>query len=196
MIDTANLFLEAAKCGAVLEVQRLLNDNTHDDNDVFSALMRAAECGHLECVALLVSPSKYLNNEALCAAARLGHANCVEYLIPISLPHDRQNLALREACSKGYLECVKLLIPVSNFSEHMDPSAALAACVVGGHQDCMEVLYDWCDAEHELNNMKNRYTEEVWGMLERYHHHQLNQQQKNILMGHISHSIVQRLRKM
>lgn len=194
MTNTTNLLLEAATCGNILEVRRLLQNTS--SNDTFEPLIQAAKAGHLECVKLLVDRSKYLNNDALCVAAKNGHAQCVEYLIPISLPHDMQNKALREACYHGHVECVQLLIPVSNFSEHNDPAGALGAAVVGGHHDCMEAVYDFCDVERELNNMKNRYTEEMWGMLEQYHHHRQSQRQKNVLINHIAGSTVQCTKKM
>lgn len=194
MTNTRQLLLEAAKFGNTPEVQRLVQNA--DINDTFEPLIQAAQGGHLECVKLLVDTSKYLNNDALCAAAKNGHAQCVEHLIPISLPHDMQNRALREACYHGHVECVQLLIPVSDFGEHNDPAGALGAAVVGGHHDCMEAVYDLCNAEQELNNMKKQYTEELWGMLDQYHQRRLSDQQKSVLMDHVAASTVQRIKKM
>jgi len=194
MTNTTDLLLEAAKSGHTSEVQRLVQKA--NPNDTFEPLIHAAKGGHLECVKLLVDRSKYLNNDALCVAAKNGHAQCVEYLIPISLPHDMQNKALREACYHGHVECAQLLIPVSDFSENNDPCGALAAAVVGGHHDCMEAVYDLCDAERELNNMKKQYTEELWGMLEQYHHYRKSHKQKSVLMNHIAGSSAQRTKKM
>jgi len=194
MTPQVNLLVEAAKCGNTSEVQRLVQDA--DLNDTFEPLIQAAQGGHLECVKLLVDRSKYLNNDALCFAAKNGHAQCVEYLIPMSVPYDMQNRALREACYHGHVECVQLLIPVSDFSEHNDPAGALGAAVVGGHHDCMEAVYDFCDAEKELYNMKKQYTQEMWGMLDQYHQYRLSQQQKDVLMENISISGAQRSKKM
>lgn len=193
MTNSPHSLLEAARCGNTSEVRRLVKD--FSPNDTFEPLLQSAQNGHIECVKLLADSSKYLNNDALCLAAKNGHTQCVEYLIPISMPHDMQNKALREACYKGHLECVQLLIPVSDFSENNDPAGALGAAVVGGHHDCMEAVYDLCDAERELNNMKKQYTEDMWGMLEQYHHHRVSQQQKEVLLDSVSTSLVQRLRK-
>lgn len=196
MFNTASSLVQAAIQGNACEVRRLLQNTNLNLNDTFEPLIQAAKRGHLECVKLLVDPSKYLNNDALCEAAKNGHAQCVEYLIPISVPHDMQNRALREACYHGHVNCVQLLIPASDFGAHNDPAGALGAAVVGGHYDCMEAVYDLCEAEQELNNMKKQYTEEMWGMLEQYHHHRLSQQQKNVLIDNITISTVQRVKKM
>lgn len=193
-MTNATDLLKAAKSGNIFEVQRLVQDAT--PNDTFAALKIAAQEGDLECVKILVDPSKYLNTDALCLAAKNGHVQCVQYLIPFSIPHDVQNKALREACFAGHLECVKLLIPVSNFSAHMDPAGALAAAVVGGHHDCMEAVYDLCDAEEELNKMKATYNEDMWGLLDQYCQHRKSQQQKDILINAIAVSNNQRTKKM
>lgn len=192
MTSHVNLLVEAAKCGNASEVQRLLVN----ESDTFLALMQAAQEGHLDCLKLLAAVSKHINSDALFIAAGNGHVECVEYLISVSSPSDARNKALRMACYHGHLECVQLLIPVSDFSELNDPGGALEAAVVGGNQDCMEAVYDFCDAEKELNNMKRQYTQEMWGMLDQYHQHLLSQQQKEVLMGNISISSAQRLKKM
>lgn len=194
MFNTASSLIEAATQGNACEVQRLLKK--YPPYDTFPALLEASQNGHLDCVKLLVDTSKHLNNDALCIAAKNGHAHCVQHLIPLSTPHDFQNKALREACYHGHVECVQLLIPVSDFGEHNDPAGALAAAVVGGHHDCMEAVYDLCNAEQELNNMKEKFNEDMWGMLEQYHQHRKSQQQKSLLIDNITISTVQRAKKM
>lgn len=82
--------------------------------------------------------AKASDSEALSVAAANGHADCVEFLIPLSTPTARFSQALIGAASRGHADCVRLLIPVSNPKARS--SAALAAASKNGFAACVELL--------------------------------------------------------
>ena len=104
-----------------MEIVRLLlpvsDPQAHDS----SALLRAAQNGHLEVVELLLplSDPKAGNSCALHLAAEAGHMGIVRSLLPVSDPKAHDSWALQWAAQSGHLEIVKLLLPLSDISKIM-----------------------------------------------------------------------------
>lgn len=141
--------IDAARQGRAEDVRILMNGCPRDQKS--SALRRAAEYGHVECVKILipVSDPKDLDSDALRLAAHNGHAECVRVLIPVSDPNNNDSVALVSAAMKRHAECVRLLIDVS--SPKSDNSRALQWASFNNDQACFDLLYAVSDPQVALS---------------------------------------------
>lgn len=119
--------------------------------DVQELLIGAASMGNVEFVrkAIGIGADPKMNcSEALYLASERGHADCVEFLIPLSDPTD-YDTAFTMAAYKGHVDCVRHLMKVSD--PKANHSMALQSASCGGQWDCMRLLIPVSD----LDDMKN-----------------------------------------
>lgn len=162
-ISKSDRLIDAARNGRTEDVRQLMKGCPRDQRN--SALRRAAEYGHMECVQALipVCDPKHWDSDALRLAALGGYEKCVELLIPVSEPATDHSAALVAAVMNGYLECVKLLIPVSNPKD--DNSLPLQWACQNNDQACFDLLYPISDPHAALQNLARDPERPVQNML-------------------------------
>ncbi len=142
-MDPSQLLIDAAACGNIDEVQRLHGMGTVDDG---SALCWAAYYGHSACVAVLRStviiPQKTLR----------GYSSCDVGLAMILVMMEPYPLHL--AASQGHAACVRLLLE----TDAPDIDGALAKAALGGHEECMDILYPLANVPATLQHIRENYS--------------------------------------
>lgn len=110
-----------------------------------NALREAARNGSSEIVAMILAfqdgqVGGSCIRESLVLAASLGHARCVEAMIPFAKHLEALSMALRRAAASGQAECAKLLLPVADHSDNDFEALRYAARRSVGGSECVELL--------------------------------------------------------
>lgn len=98
-----------------------------------------------------------MNSKLLIDAAREGDVSEVKRLIPISIPHAWENLALCNAVTHGKHDVVHLLIAVCDVQ--LDDSKALRGAVKFGEDQMIDLLYPISDPRAALKRMQRNHEE-------------------------------------
>ena len=147
----------AAGNGDKREVERLIGLLQKSDlnldyiNSGFSALMKASENGHYDCIKLLLAQDASINLQstgrtALIWASREGHSACVKLLLDEGANTDLQDsggsTALIQASLFGHPACVELLLGAGANTDlkTKKSNTALMKAREKGHQDCIQLL--------------------------------------------------------
>ena len=139
--------IEAAGVGGLQDVSFLLGrgvDVNYERGD-YSALMNAAENGHLAVVAVLLDAGAERQAEALEGAASEGQTPAVALLLDRGVNvHDNHDAAVRAAARGGFLETMQFLVERgADFqSIDVDDFTALELAVASGHLAVATVLLD------------------------------------------------------
>lgn len=140
-MDASQLLIDAAACGDVDEVQRLRAIAVDDG----SALCWAAYYGHSACVAVL-RPTAIISQKTL-----RGYSSCdVGALVVIAMTGV---CPLHLAASQGHASCVRLLLDAP------DIDGALVEAAVGGHEECVDVLYPLANVPATLQHIRENYSD-------------------------------------
>ncbi|ESU41115.1 Ankyrin repeat protein [Giardia duodenalis] len=111
-----------------------------------TALMRAAACGHVEVVKLLVEHEGETQDKngmtALMGAAHNGHVECVKLLLEKEggMKNKSSQTALTYAVEKAHPKCVKLLLEREAGMKGNDDMTALMTAATHGHVECIKLL--------------------------------------------------------
>ena len=138
----AYLLRRLAQTGDADGVAHLLAEKEMPTEACTSALVQAAERGHIDCVRLLIPFSGDMGNDsialALVRAAGDGHAECVEVLVPVC-GAESINSALAIATRHGHADCVKLLISIPG-PKVVFQQSLLYLAAAAGHVECVKLL--------------------------------------------------------
>lgn len=154
-MDTTQLLIDAAACGNVDEVQRLRWERavTNIAATDGSALCWAAYYGHSACVAVL-PPTEIIPQKTL-----RGYSSCdVGVLMALVMT---EICPLRLAASQGHSACVRLLLNAPNID------GALIEAAIGGHEECMDILYPLADVTAVLQYLHENYLDAAAACLEK-----------------------------
>ena len=142
-LDSNAALFVAAELGSIELIQILLpvSPIINTPDSPYTALVLAAEKGHLECVKLLSGFYDPRSNQslALARAAGAGQADCLRFLIPLSDPCANFSTAISMAIDGGHFECVDLLmpfllaLPVEDIAEASRESAELGRAAAAKH---------------------------------------------------------------
>lgn len=146
--DLSNYFICAVESGVVAAVEAVVqhSDTEHLQQEVRSAVLRAAALGHLDCLKYLIergflSDIYSAGERAVCG----GQTACVQYL------HEHGYMLQSRwadcAAAYGHADCLRYLLQHTNRHPH-------AACVTAarrGHHKCMRVAHKMgCEGSAEL----------------------------------------------
>lgn len=144
----------------------IASDNRKQDKNRRSALMHAAERGHVKFVDRLkdieggmqIRKGSYCGYTALMSAAKNGHTECVKLLIDKEMKKTQSNgvSALMLAAANGHTECVKLLLP-HEAGFYTTCGTALIQAIWRNHRETAECLY--ADEKERTNS---DITELMW----------------------------------
>ena len=164
--------MSAVRSNNIPYMKTLLNTPGVDVNKADSggntALMFAVECGHDECVKVLidagvdVNKAGHLGGTALILAVEFGHVKCVKVLIDAGVDVNKadsfHNTALILAARFGHFECVEVLIDagVDVNEVNIFRNTALILAARFGHVECVKML---CKARNiDLNTNRGGKT--------------------------------------
>jgi ankyrin repeat protein len=127
-----------------------------------TALMRAAEHGHAECVRALLP---FSDPDAACDKHWVSHDG-ISYLdtpnldwgSKVSARWVSETSALGFAALNGHLDCVKLLLPRSRDRCGSDGRTALMFAAAGGQAECVRFLMASADASDAKTTTSNGYS--------------------------------------
>ena len=143
------LLLDAAWTGRANDMLELLDEGVaveYKDGRGNSALLRAAEAGHADCVRLLleIGSGKDVKLDyatALICAATGGHADCVRLLVEDkAATSPNQGMALLQAAVRGHSECVRLLVEAVAVNDMRIVNTTMCLTAGKGHIDCVRWL--------------------------------------------------------
>ena len=135
-------------------LRKPLNPDHDSSQDPQTALHMAAECGHVECVALLLEAgadkdlANFEGKTALHLAAQRGFSEVVKLLLEAgadkdTATYDDGQTALHVAAGNGHLEVVKLLLDAGADKDATDDggNTALDWATASGHLEIVRLLH-------------------------------------------------------